>query len=62
MSFQFNTSTDGGRTPCYRFFEDLMLCVKVEGIHRTIYKCHEQREDYHECITNKKKVSEINLY
>ena len=46
----------GGRSHCYRFFEDMMLCVKEEGIHRQMYQCTKPKEDYYECILHKKKV------
>lgn len=56
MSFEFMGNT-GGRTPCYRFFEDMLLCVREEGMHRQMYKCHKEKEDFRECVQNGKKVS-----
>jgi len=38
---------NGGRSHCYTFFEDWMLCIKDEGIHRQMFKCVPQKEDYH---------------
>ena len=50
----------GGRSHCYRFFEDMMLCVKEEGIHRQMYKCREPKADYYECLLHKKKIQKYN--
>ena len=55
MSDGFIADT-GGPHHCYRFFEDLMLCAKKHGMDKVLYKCHEQREDYYECILPYKKV------
>ena len=46
----------GGRSTCYRFFEDLMLCIKREGVHRQMYACVPEKQDYDECVMNDKKV------
>ena len=56
MSYQFLSAT-GGRSECFRFYEEMMLCVKKEGVHRNIYKCDNERQDFHECINNEKKVT-----
>lgn len=55
MAYQF-LGNNGGRSDCFHFFEDMMICVKEEGIHQQVYKCHKVREDFHECVNNEKKV------
>ena len=47
---------NGGRTPCFRFWEDMMICIKEESIHRSFYKCNKEKADYEECLHNTKLV------
>jgi len=49
----------GGRQVCWHFFEDMMMCVKEESIHRQLFKCRSQREDYMECMNHKKKYAKL---
>ena len=55
MEFQ-KIGLNGGRMPCFRFWEDMMICIKEESIHRSFYKCNKEKADYKECLHNTKLV------
>ena len=55
MEFQ-KIGLNGGRMPCFRFWEDMMICIKEESIQRSFYKCNKEKADYKECLHNTKLV------
>ena len=48
---------NGGPSKCARFYVDMMECAKAAGRNDHFLKCKNEREDYNECLHNRKLVS-----
>ena len=48
---------NGGPSKCARFYNELVSCAKEAGRNDYYWKCQNEREDYVECLHNKKAVS-----
>ena len=52
----YSVGRHGGRAKCYRFYEDVVECARDAGRNDHYWKCEKEREDYLECLHNKKLV------
>ena len=48
---------DGGPSKCARFYMDWMDCSQTVGRYDHVWKCKNEKEDYLECLHNRKHVS-----
>merc|ERR1712189_55931 len=54
MTLEYGVGLHGGTTRCYRFYQELMECGRVAGPNDHYFKCQNEREDYIECLHQKK--------
>ena len=53
----YTVGLDGGPSKCARFYNEMVSCATEAGRNNYIWKCKNEREDYLECLHNKKYVS-----
>ena len=52
----------GGPSKCARFYTEMVDCAKEAGRNDYLWKCKLEREDYLECLHNKKTVSIVFIF